>query len=97
MYVEQMKTLLENGEYAVDEKGILKSDVDINETKEWWLALLEKADKVEHRGYTLLITYQNYQYSLRFLNERITDKADAKAWINKHWDKYKEMDENVNK
>ena len=77
--------MFENGKPVTDKKGIIKFSEEINLTKDEWLELIDKADKITNRAYSLDIDYGNYQYSLRIGNTRITEHTDLKDWIKKNW------------
>lgn len=85
MCIMQERILIENGKAVTDQNGIIKHSEETNLTKEEWLELLDKADKITNRAYALMIDYGNYQYSLRIGNNRLTENTDYKAWINKNW------------
>lgn len=81
----QERTLIENGKIVTGKHGIVKFSEEINLTKDEWLELLDKADKVTNHAYALNINFGNYRYSLRIGNTRLTENTDYKAWINKNW------------
>lgn len=83
--IMQERVLIENGKIVTGKHGIVKFSEDINLTKDEWLELLDKADKVTNRSYSLDIDLGNYQYSLRIGNKRLTKNTNFKEWINKNW------------
>lgn len=85
MCIMQERTLIENGKIVTGKHGIVKFSEETHLTKEEWLELIDKADRVTNRSYSLNIDYGNYQYSLRIGNIRLTENTDFKDWINKNW------------
>ena len=81
----QERILIENGKIVTGKHGIVKFSEEINLTKDEWLKLFDKADKVTNKAYSLDIDVGDYQYSLRTGNTRLTENTDYKAWINKNW------------
>ena len=88
MFILQDRVLLENGKVVTDKNGFIKLTEKVDLTKEEWIELVNKTDKVIKRAYALVINYHDYQYTLRIGNERMTDKTEPIKWIEKHWDKY---------
>lgn len=84
-YVYQYKTLMKNGKVDTDRDGIVKETEYINESPEWWINLIKKAEKIIRHRYALCIVYQGYEYSLRINNIKLTEHDDLKLWIERHW------------